>query len=64
MSPSDRAWLDVPGNEQTLRLPVSSDSQTATTTHAGRGYYLHAALGGSLSGPTRIGVQRYGFSSY
>ena len=30
MSPSDRAWLHVPGNEQTLRLPVSSDSQTTT----------------------------------
>ena len=31
MSPSDRAWLHAPGSEQTLRLPVSSDSQTTTT---------------------------------
>ena len=32
MSPSDRAWLHAPGSEQTLRLPVSSDSQTTTIT--------------------------------
>ena len=31
MSPSDCAWLHAPGSEQTLRLPVSTDSQTAMT---------------------------------
>ena len=46
MSPSERAWLYVPGNEQTLRLPVSR--RFTNRNDLSVGCYLHSALGGSL----------------
>lgn len=52
MSPSDRAWLHVPGNEQTLRLPVSSDSQTTTIALLQRPLFTRYPRG--FHGPTII----------
>ena len=57
MSPSDRAWLYVPGNEQTLRLPVSGrfTNRNDLSSSAFRlrffkvGCYLHSALEGSMA---------------
>ena len=47
MSPSERAWLYVPGNEQTLRLPVSR--RFTNRNDLSVGCYLHSALEGSLA---------------
>lgn len=58
MSPSDCAWLHAPGSEQTLRLPVSTDSQTAMTviTYSGD-HYLHGDSGGSKAPLKFVGAK-------
>lgn len=61
MSPSERAWLYVPGNEQTLRLPVSR--RFTNRNDLSVGCYLHSALGGSFTAPQQSGCKSTAFSS-
>ena len=61
MSPSERAWLYVPGNEQTLRLPVSR--RFTNRNDLSVGCYLHSALGGSFMAPQQSGCKSTAFSS-
>ena len=60
MSPSERAWLYVPGNEQTLRLPVSG--RFTNRNDLSVGCYLHSALGGSFMAPQQSGCKSTAFS--
>ena len=61
MSPSECAWLHVPGNEQTLRLPVSR--RFTNRNDLSVGCYLHSALGGSYTAPLQSGCKGSAFSS-
>ena len=69
MSPSERAWLYVPGNEQTLRLPVSRRftnrndliPEQARLPVAFRWLLFTLRPRGFFYGPSTIGLQKYYF---
>ena len=62
MSPSDRAWLHAPGSEQTLRLPVSNDSQTTTFAFLQRLLFTRCPRGFTVA-PLQSGCKGTAFLS-